>query len=82
MVDEMVEVITYSGYRGEEVPRRFFLREKRVEIVEVLETWIEEDFASKERKRLFKAKGDDGNTHQIYYNEKTLAWFYVKKEKE
>jgi hypothetical protein len=82
MMDEIIEVIAYSGYRGEEVPRVFLLHEKRVEAVEILDTWIEEDFASKVRKRYFKVKGNDGDTHQIYYNEKTLAWFYVQKKKE
>jgi hypothetical protein len=81
-MDKILEVITYSGYRGEEVPRGFFLHEKRVEVVEILDTWIEEDFASKVRKIFSKVKGNDGDTHQIYYNEKTLAWFYVQKKKE
>ena len=81
-MDEIIEVITYSGYRIEEAPRGFLLREKRVEVVEILDTWIEEDFASKVRKRYFKVKGNDGDTHQLYYNEKTLAWFYVQKKKE
>ncbi|HUI67532.1 MAG TPA: hypothetical protein VL087_04940 [Nitrospirota bacterium] len=82
MMDEIIEVITYSGYRGEEVPRAFRLHEKRVELVEMLDTWIEEDFASKVRKRYFKGRGNDGDTHQIYYNEKSLAWFYVQKKQE
>lgn len=82
MIDEIIEVITYSGYRGEEVPRGYSLHEKRVDVVEILDTWIEEDFANKVRKRFFKVKGKDGDTHQIYYNEKTLAWFYVQKKKE
>jgi hypothetical protein len=80
MVDEILEVITYSGYRGEEVPRGFSLHEKRVEVVEILDTWIEEDFANKVRKRFFKVKGKDRDTHQIYYDEKALAWFYVQKK--
>ena len=80
MLDEIIEVVTYSGYRGDEVPRLFFLNEKRIEIVEILNTWIEEDFASKVRKRFFKVKGNDGNTHQIYYNEKTFEWIYVQKK--
>ena len=82
MMDEIIEVITYSGYRGEEVPREFLLHEKRVEASEILDMWIEEDFVSKVRKRYFKVKGNDGDTHQIYCNEKSLTWFYVQKKKE
>ncbi len=81
-MDEIIEVITYSGYRGEEVPREFLLHEKRVETAEILDMWITEDFASKVRRRHFKVKGNDGDTYQIYYNEKFLAWFYVQKKKE
>jgi hypothetical protein len=82
MIDEIIEVIAYSGYRGEEVPRVFRLHEKRVEVVEIQDTWIGEDCSSKVRKRYFKVKGNDGETHQIYYNEMTLAWFYMQKKKE
>jgi len=80
MLDEIIEVVTYSGYRGDEVPRQFFLHKKRIEIVEIRDRWIEEDFASKVRKRFFKVKGNDGNTHRIYYNEKTLEWIYAQKK--
>jgi hypothetical protein len=81
IMDEIIEVIAYSGYRGEEVPRVFLLHDKRVEVSDTLDTWVEENFASKVRKRYFKVKGNDGDIHQIYYNEKALAWFYVKKRK-
>jgi len=32
-----IEVIAYSGYRGEETPRAFTLQDKRIEVVEILE---------------------------------------------
>jgi hypothetical protein len=81
MMDEILEVIAYSGYRGEEVPRAFSLRKKRIEVVEIMGTWIEEGLGNRARKRFFKVKGNDGHVHQIYYNEQALAWFYVQKKK-
>jgi hypothetical protein len=81
MMDEILEVIAYSGYRGEEVPRVFSLHKKRIEVVEIMDTWIVEGLENRARKRFFKVKGNDGNTHRIYYDEKALAWFYVQKKK-
>lgn len=81
MMDEILEVIAYSGYRGEEVPRTFFLHEKRIEVVEVMRTWIEEGQGNRERKRFFRIKGSDGHTHQIYHSEQAMAWFYVREKK-
>ena len=81
-MDEILEVITYSGYRLVEVPRGFLLHEKRVEVMEILDMWIDEDFSSKVRKRFFRVQGNDGETHQIYYSDKTSAWFYVQKNKQ
>ena len=79
MMDEMIEVIAYAGYRGEEVPRTFSLHGKRIEVVEITSAWTEEDLANRARKRFFKIRGSDGHAHQIYHNEQTSAWFYVQK---
>jgi hypothetical protein len=81
MMDEILEVIAYSGYRGEEVPRAFSLHKKRIEVVEIMGTWIEEGLENRARKRFFTVKGNDGHAHQIYYNEQTLTWFYVQEKK-
>jgi len=82
MMDEILEVIAYSGYRGEEVPRTFSLNKGRIEVIKVTNAWIEEDPGNRVRKRFFTVKGNDGHAHQIYYNEQASAWFYVQKKKE
>ncbi len=76
MPDERIEVIAYSGYRDEETPRAFTLRDKRIEVVEIEERWIEEGFGERGRKRFFKVKGSDGAIHKIGYDEKTKEWYY------
>jgi hypothetical protein len=75
MPDEKLEVIFYSGYRGEESPRVFILHNEKIEVLEILGKWIEEDLESKERRRFFKVKGSDGYVHKIYYDEKKREWF-------
>lgn len=75
MPDEKLEVISCSGYRGEESPRVFILHNEKIEVLEILSRWIEEDLESKERRRFFKVKGSDGYVHKMYYDEKKRGWF-------
>jgi len=75
MSEEKIEVIAYSGYRGEETPRIIFLRGERIEVVEILKQWIEEGSEYRTRKRFYEIKGNDGVFRRIYYDEKTMEWF-------
>ena len=76
-VPEKIEIITYSGYRGEERPVAFVLRGERIEIIEILERWIEEEFRERIQKGFFVIKGSDGNTHKIYQEIHTAEWYRV-----
>jgi hypothetical protein len=76
MSEEKIKVIAYSGYRGEEIPKAMFLHGEKIEVVEILERWIEEGLEDKKIKRGFKMKGSDGAHYQLYYDEKTKEWFY------
>ena len=76
MIEDKVEVIAYSGYRGEEISRTIILHNQRIEVVEILESWVEEGVKDRVRKRLFKVKGNDGSLHEIYYDEKEMEWFH------
>jgi len=75
MSEEKIEVIAYSGYRGEETPRFVFLRGKRIEVIEILKQWIDERSDDRTTKRFYQIKGNDGVVRRIYYNEKTMEWF-------
>jgi hypothetical protein len=39
----VVDVECHAGYRGEETPRRFRLRERQVEIAEIIDSWLAPD---------------------------------------
>lgn len=39
MPEEKVNVIAYSGYRGEETPKKFILHDKQIEAVDILSRW-------------------------------------------
>lgn len=69
-----IEVITYSGYRGEERPGALLVSGRRVGIAVVLDRWIEEGIDDRRRKRMFRVKGDDGVLYLLAFDEATAAW--------
>jgi hypothetical protein len=75
MSDVKIELSAYSGSRGDEIPRAFILNNEKVEIVAILNRWIEEASADTRRKRFFHVKGSDGYTYKVYFDESEKAWF-------
>jgi len=78
MSEEKVHVMAYSGNRGEETPRALVLGGKRIEVVEIQESWIEEGVGDRRTRRFFKVKGSDGGIHKIFYDEKTAEWYHKR----
>ena len=77
---EKIEVIAYSGYRGEEKPRAILLHGARIEVIEILNQWIEERSDDRTTKRFYQMKGDDGVLCRIYYDENATEWFCIIKD--
>lgn len=71
-----IRVECYSGYRGEETPRRFWLDERRIHIREVVDRWLDPDH------RYFKVTGDDGATYILRHDPKTFRWDLVFYQSE
>jgi len=63
-----ITVECYSGYRGEETPRRFWMGDRRIEIQSILDRWLAPDH------RYFKVIGDDGALYIIRYDVASLGW--------
>lgn len=63
-----VEVECYSGYRGEESPRRFTLGGRTVEVATVLDRWLAPDH------RYFKVRGDDGGIYIVRHDAARGLW--------
>jgi len=63
-----IRVECYAGYRGEETPARFFLGERRVEVLEVVDRWLAPDH------RYFKVLGDDGGTYILRHDVEPARW--------
>lgn len=70
----IVRVFAYSGYRGEELPRAIVIGDQRIEVVEILELWVEEGFEDRSRRRFFKIRGSDGEVRELRYDEEEKEW--------
>ena len=77
METEKIDVISYSGSKSDERPLAFDLRGQRIDIVEILDNWVEEGLGNRVRKRYFRVQGSDNNTHRIYFDENILQWYYA-----
>lgn len=64
----IVRVECVSDHRGEAVPRRFFVGDHRIEIMEVLDCWPGRDH------RYFKIKGDDGGLYILRHDTPSDKW--------
>jgi len=63
-----IQIECYSGYRGEETPRRLRLGSRRVEVVQVLDRWLAPDH------RYFKIEGDDAGTYIVRHDVVKRRW--------
>jgi hypothetical protein len=63
-----IRVECYSGYRGEETPRRFWVAARCVQVRQVLDCWLAPDH------RYFKVRGDDGDIYILRHDPDGQVW--------
>lgn len=63
-----IRVESYAGYRGEQEPRAFWLGERRVAALEILDRWIAPNH------RYFKVRADDGHAYILRWDEASCEW--------
>lgn len=70
MADEplRVRVECYAGHRAEETPLRFFLGDRPIEAVEILDRWLSPEH------RYFKLRGDDGAVYILRHDVVHERW--------
>jgi hypothetical protein len=74
-----IRVDCYSGHRGEETPRRFWMESRCVQVDEVLDQWLSPDH------RYFKVLGDDGDIYILRHDPHGQAWeltFFNKRSED
>ena len=63
-----IRVVCYSGFRGEETPRRFFIGERLVEVATVIDRWLSPEH------RYFKIYSGDGDTYILRHDQNADSW--------
>ena len=63
-----LRVECYAGYRVDERPVAFWLRERRIAIREILDRWLGEDHA------YFKVTGEDGVLYILRRDDRNDQW--------
>lgn len=58
-----IRVECYAGHRGDEEPRAFWLGERRIAVIEIVDRWIAPDH------RYFKVRGEDGHAYVLRSDE-------------
>ena len=63
-----LHVECHAGYRGEQEPRAFHLGERRLEVIEIVDRWMEPE------RRWFKCRASDGHTYILRHDEQSGEW--------
>ncbi len=63
-----VRVECYAGYKAEQRPLRFYLRERPYEVEEVLDQWYGPEDT------YFRVRAQDGNTYILRHSRAWDAW--------
>ncbi len=72
----IISVEAYSGYKANERPKALVIRDKRLEVKEVLDRWYGEEHD------YFKVRAEDGFIYIIRYDRFKDEWELVMMEKE
>ena len=57
-----------AGYKGDESPVRFYLGERLIEVMDVLDRWLDPEH------RYFKIKGNDGGIYILRQDTVSNTW--------
>lgn len=63
-----IRVECYSGHRGDEEPRRFFVGEREVKVVEIVDRRLSPDH------RYFKVRGNDSAVYTLLHYTDSDQW--------
>lgn len=67
-----IRVECHAGYRGEEEPRALHLGERRIEIMLILDRWLDPAH------RYFKVQAYDGSVCILRHDEHSGAWELIR----
>jgi hypothetical protein len=82
MSDTRLDVTIYAGYRGAERPSSFVFEGIRIEVLEIVRTWVEEEYRTRAQKRFFIVHGSDQYVYTVYCDAGSGEWFFRGREKQ
>ncbi|HQU16456.1 MAG: hypothetical protein B7Z66_04985 [Chromatiales bacterium 21-64-14] len=63
-----IRVQCYAGYCGEQEPHRFYLGQRPVEVLEIIDRWLAPE------RRYFKVQGDDAGIYILRHDADSGRW--------
>lgn len=67
-----IKVETYSGYKADEYPKKFWIEEKLFEIMDIEDRWYSPEYS------YYKVFADDGKTYILRQYLENSQWEIVK----
>jgi hypothetical protein len=63
-----LRVQCYAGHRGEEEPRAFYLGDRRIEVMKIIDRWLSPEH------RYFRVQAYDGSVYILRHDETAGEW--------
>ena len=76
MAGNKIEVTLYAGYRGSERPISFVFEGSKIDVLSVLQIWVEEEHNTRKQRRYFIVEGSDTYTYKLSHDLETGEWFF------
>jgi hypothetical protein len=81
MAVNKIEVTIYAGYRDSQRPISFVFEGSKIDVLGVVQMWVEEELKTRKQRRFFNVKGSDSYTYMLYHDLETGEWFFRSREK-
>lgn len=78
---EISHIDFYSGSKKDESPRRIFTSSGTINVDRIIETNLEEDFYSKQRKRIFVFQSQEKDFYKLTICEDSFELEEIKKKR-
>jgi hypothetical protein len=79
---EISHIDFYSGSKGEESPRKIYTSSGIITVKKIIETKLEENFCSKERKRVFIFQSQKKDFYQLNIYKNTFEIKQIEMEEK
>ena len=70
----------YSGSKGEEYPKKIYTSSRKISVEKIIETKLEEDFFSGERKKVFVFQSREKDIYQLEVLSESFKLKKIKKK--